>query len=240
VVRTETKTNINFGSKIQKEIYERLDCLRAKVTRCEYTFVKIVATQTGRRLKESESVSFNVGATYTCDDDGDSDGCRTAQEQLSTQPDKHSAGVVSDLQDDSAFEGMKPTLERQKTEEAEPVEIQTIQEPENEDTTTKAPETEAPETGDDDNDDTTSEAPETGDDDNDDTTTEAPETGDDDNDDTTSEAPDNDKPVTKPTGESDTETTTQDAGPFGITITEDFASANEAGLVTVVLLSMMI
>lgn len=130
VVRTETKTNIDFTTEARKAIYKKLDCLKAKVTRCEYTFVKIVKTNASRRLKAADGVSFNVGATYTCDDDDDAEGCTAAQEKLVAQPDKHSTEVVSGLQDESAFQGTQPTLEREKTEQLEPVTIETIEDEE--------------------------------------------------------------------------------------------------------------
>merc|ERR1712224_711807 len=104
VVRTETKTNINFATEDQKNVYKKLDCLRAKVTRCEYTFVKIVKTSR-RRLQTNDKISFNVDATYICDDDGDGgDSCTAAQQQLVTQPEQHSAEVASKLRSESAFQ----------------------------------------------------------------------------------------------------------------------------------------
>ena len=136
-MRTETQTNIDFANEARKTIYKKLDCLKAKVTRCEYTFVKIVKLPRRRLQAGGDKISFNVAATYTCDGDGDEDTCTAAQKQLVTQPDKHSAEVVSKLQSESEFKNIKPQLDRQKTEELEPITIETIQDPETA-TTTKA------------------------------------------------------------------------------------------------------
>jgi len=130
VVRTETQTNIDFSNEARKIIYKKLDCLKAKVTRCEYTFVKIVKQPRRRLQAGGDKISFNVAATYTCDGDGDEDTCTAAQKQLVTQPDKHSAEVVGKLQSESEFKNIKPKLDRQKTEELEPITIETIQDQE--------------------------------------------------------------------------------------------------------------